>query len=477
MNLDARRRLLARYRSRLSTIFVVYILVWLTLTAVNRSTVRVQPCTDVSRDEFVNIQQLLTNDDCMTQDWNQGLMSCRHIRRPRADAVNIRNDRWQFDKTLGNAVEVIVYSAYYDDRPILGHQAWVRILGVAKLKERQTEVFCQLWYDGLLSPYVTRAVLLKTGRAHGYRFNRSSYVQYLVSCQLPWHKPVPSHVTLAADGRCADSGIYLPIQRPFSGFGFEHEFGACVAIAFGTVPVPEFVEWVELNRLFGVTEFNIYDAGMRNMTDIFEYYARIGILRVHRMPPAVHDVTMDGVKLSSPASLNDCMLRNMYRYRFVVVIDFDEHIVPKLDDTYRDMMVRIDADNRLPVPFHTYTFRNAYFFLDLLPDMTHSSSLRSAIYRKRVEYSRKGFSPKSFVDPRQCLSVFNHYCYHRLVQTGPAYLDVNSSIAACHHYRKCKLANNGCRNIANESMIDDTAIRFKDRLQLAVEQVLRDSYL
>jgi len=61
----------------------------------------------------------------------------------------------------------------------------------------------------------------------------------------------------------------------------------CVAIAFGRIPTPVFVEWMELTWMLGVREFNVYDAGMVNMSDVFDYYTRRGWLRVHHMPPPV----------------------------------------------------------------------------------------------------------------------------------------------------------------------------------------------
>jgi len=90
---------------------------------------------------------------------------------------------------------------------------------------------------------------------------------------------------------------------------------------------------------------------------------------------------MDSVKLASPASLNDCMMRNVYRYRFAVVIDFDEVIVPRFHDDYSQLVRHVDAQHRaLP---HTYTFHNAYFFVDLSPDVQQSAHMRTARFLRR----------------------------------------------------------------------------------------------
>ena len=83
----------------------------------------------------------------------------------------------------------------------------------------------------------------------------------------------------------------------------------------------------------------------------------------------------------------------------------------------------------------------------------------------------KVWAPKSFVDPLRCQSVFNHFCYISLAKGSPLY--VNSSIAASHHYRMCGFEEVECKDMYTTAEVDDTALRFKDRLQPKVEEVLK----
>ena len=204
------------------------------------------------------------------------------MRRPMAGSVRT-NGPWQIQDT-GND-KLVLYSAFYDDRPAVGVTPWLRILGVAKLDSRT--YYCHLWYQGWEAPYVTTVVVNVTGRNFGYVINKIRYVQYLFSCQLPGVEPVPSHVSIVVD-RSAQSTVYLPVERPVRAEP-DIEFGVCVAIAFGNIPTPMFVEWIELTWMLGVREFNVYDAGMVNMSAVFDYYTRRGWLKVHQMPPPVHD--------------------------------------------------------------------------------------------------------------------------------------------------------------------------------------------
>jgi len=46
----------------------------------------------------------------------------------------------------------------------------------------------------------------------------------------------------------------------------------------------------------------------------------------------------------------------------VIVVDFDEIIVPRLQKTYSAMIAHVDITLNRTSSDHTYTFRNAYFF-------------------------------------------------------------------------------------------------------------------
>ena len=216
---------------------------------------------------------------------------CPDTQRPLPESLRT-NGRWQVQDTGYN--KLVLYSAFYDDRPSIGLAPWIRVIGVAQ-RERKTQ-YCYIWYHGCKAPYVSPVIARVSGRSDGYTINGTRYVQYLFSCRLAGVEPVPSHVSIVAD-LCAQSTIYLPVERPVRAEP-DIEFGVCVSISFGNIPTPLFVEWMELTWMLGVREFNVYDAGMVNMSDVFDYYTRRGWLRVHQMPPPVPAETF----LRSPSS-------------------------------------------------------------------------------------------------------------------------------------------------------------------------------
>jgi Glycosyltransferase family 92 len=219
----------------------------------------------------------------LEEELTVGMKNCPTISRPQANTERT-SASWQRQETTNSII--IAYSAFYDDRPVVGLTPWIRIQGVASLPDANATIYCHIWFSGCSLPYVTQSAYIFTGRKRGYILNNKKYVQYMFSCRLPGSEPVPSHVSLVAADMCSNSAIYLPVEKPVRSEP-DHEFGVCVAISFGSVPTEEFVEWIELNRLLGVTEINIYDAGMVNMSTVFDYYTKQGILKVHPMPPPV----------------------------------------------------------------------------------------------------------------------------------------------------------------------------------------------
>ena len=101
---------------------------------------------------------------------------------------------------------------------------------------------------------------------------------------------------------------------------------------------------------------------------------------------------LNAAKLGSSASLSDCMMRNAYRYRYMLIIDFDEFIVPRLHGNYTHLIRHISLKYPPHSQPHTYTFRNTYFFLDLKPDVQQPAHMRTASFRQRVPPSPTGVS-------------------------------------------------------------------------------------
>ena len=70
---------------------------------------------------------------------------------------------------------------------------------------------------------------------------------------------------------------------------------------------------------------------------MLQRYAADGIVKLEISVPPLPAIQSDDkavVETNMPPYLNDCLYRNLYRYRYVVVTDMDEMIVPRQYDNY-----------------------------------------------------------------------------------------------------------------------------------------------
>jgi len=266
-------------------------------------------------------QQLLEESD-IPAAIREGLSRCPNVpARPSESRIIRVESVWQLQR-IGTEL-IYIYTAYYDDRPAAGVLPSIRILALSTFR-REVPIYCAVWYQADITsrPLVVRATVnYEAGTGYGY--DRQVYREYAYICPLPVAgEPFPTHVSVSSE-TCAEHTRYttlVEVRRTPRTETPPIEFGVCVTAGYGYVPAEVLVEWVELNRMFGVAEFNLYDTWYAsNMSATFEYYTSRGLLLVHQLPhPRANHSSwfFNKVRNVRIIALNDCQLRNMYRYRY-----------------------------------------------------------------------------------------------------------------------------------------------------------------
>ena len=374
---------------------------------------------------------------------------------------------------------LLAYSAIFDNRPSTGSVPVVRIQAVTSNENEKLN--CYFQHSNLTLSRGREVMRHIGGRMHSIHGVKYAQIQY--TCPLPCNELRPGSITLATGKCCHSNHNFIPIHYPEHSdlaeppSSWTHTFGICVAATFGRLQPEIFVEWVEFYRMMGVTEIHMYNASVSSSNDqMFQYYVRHGVLVFHNVTIPVDDVTFEGVSLVTIAYFNDCMLRNMYRYKYLIVIDVDEFLVPRTTSNFTGLFAAIDAKEGLKEQWYSYTFRNTYFFAHFPEDTSQPSYLRTLRFRHRIEPSPFLYAGKSAVDPRRCLSVFNHYCYIRFPNTPSRWtIDVDPELARSHHYRKCEFKSDTCRNYVSNKTLDDVMRRYEDELKQRVFSVLNSN--
>ena len=359
---------------------------------------------------------------------------------------------------------MMLYRAYYDDRyDLMGYQ-YVRVLTVTAISSGT--VYCQLWYEASRFPHVVQAT--PTFMGDWSNVNGATYREVMYNCKLDGGSRRPMKVSLSLRP-CTHSSSLLPVVQPDKARSgpFEQEVGICVPASMKQLNNPHrIVEWVETNRMFGVSEIHVYYNSLQHeVKRVLEHYQNEGFMHLHYHPLPFDVVEDDSFRSSSLISINDCMYRNMYRLKYMVVLDTEENVIPRLDYNYKQMLNRIDTGLQISSA-PSYTFKNAYFWFDFAPIPNVREKLQSLQYRKRVSLNLPLFGGKSFLDPRKCLSVFNHFCNIKIPQLGSNWtVEVHPNIALTHHYKKCNFEPETCERMVSAQEEDDTMLRFQRALR------------
>ena len=140
----------------------------------------------------------------------------------------------------------------------------------------------------------------------------------------------------------------LPVLNSDSGTGtFEvnsTQVGVCVKpMHFHYNKTLELIEFLELNQIFGVTRFTLYrDTVSEQVQCVLKHYEQLGTIEVLPWDLKIEsqtEIRTEGLF----AALNDCLYRNMNRFRYLMLIDFDEFIVPHMNMTIPQMLAHVDS--------------------------------------------------------------------------------------------------------------------------------------
>ncbi|RWS26278.1 hypothetical protein B4U80_00416 [Leptotrombidium deliense] len=204
-------------------------------------------------------------------------------------------------------------------------------------------------------------------------------------------------------------------------------------------------------------------------------YVRAGIVTV--LPWTLNITSQKEIRTEGLfAALNDCLYRTMYSFKYVLMIDLDEYIIPHIDSNYFQLISRINSVNNNDLRGGAYSFQNAFFYL-LWPDdsnFTQSSmssfdlSTLRKTRRKQKLHNHKQRS-KLIVVPERVVEVGNHFVWEFV----PRYQMVNIAprVAFLHHYRICEYGGNEC--VKSSSVVDKRAHFWSHSLIETVEKMYK----
>lgn len=350
-------------------------------------------------------------------------------------------DQWQ--PVIGPKEKSRVYSAFYESRLEIGKL--VRIIGAAQTNNAEP-LYCALWFieDGKLKLLMTPAI----NRAIRENWNLR-YSAYYLLCPLGNHtvpvavsilkKKLPAKKTNQEanevqlrpeeDEKEADEfvfhalGNFVLVQNNLKS-KHNDKIAVCVKpLHYEYNKLDNMIEFIELNRILGVDHFLFYNHTVGPKVDcLLNRFVKetnlVTVLGWQNLDMKTQDeIRTEGIF----ASLNDCLYRTMYKFKYVLMIDLDEFIVPHLDDNLKVLLDRLTNYSVSKDRVGAFSFQNGFFYLQWFDDrayskLTKSNDDRLPVYlttlaktRRRATLHNHRERSKLIVKPEAVVEVGNHF--------------------------------------------------------------------
>ncbi|XP_015904753.1 beta-1,4-galactosyltransferase galt-1 [Parasteatoda tepidariorum] len=375
----------------------------------------------------------------------------RELKYEENDTVTVEHeDFWQ---SVSNAKDkFFVYSAYYDDR----RTKWVRVIAAARTRLAD-KVFCRFSFskgDSLTVVGINRLI----------RENWNlKYSAYFILC--PLKQPlIPTHVSIIKQSETLLTvGNKLLVRNNKKLYKKPEGVAVCIKpLHYEYNKVKNLIEFIELNRIMGVNHFVLYNHTVGpDVECILKKYVTEGVVTV--LPWQLDIVSQKEIRTEGLfAALNDCLYRTMYRFRYVLMIDLDEYVIPHKNNSLKVMLEYLLRKN--PDRTGAFSFQNAFFYLQW-PDDSSAVSLPYKLLtlqkttRKSKFHAHKQRS-KCVILPERVVEMGNHFVWEFI--TGKTMMNIPPDVGFLHHYRVCEFGGNDCINTTH--VTDRRSYAWKDAM-------------
>ncbi|XP_072381051.1 uncharacterized protein [Diabrotica undecimpunctata] len=402
--------------------------------------------------------------------------------------IEYRNSYWQIQNTSNGTF--LLFNAYLDTRSENTLGPTVRIVGMIDRYKINLPTYCQFWFNDTNNPVIVKTYEHKIIWWFG-KPQKGYFIPYLISCVLPKQlsKQVPESISLV-ERECdtATNRLRVIYDNP----GKKEDFAVCVkGLSFPNDISSRLSEWIELLNATGVNKIFFYELYTHpNIRKILNYYEKIGKIQVTpiTLPGGASNVPFlqhfylqkqsIRKRLNEIVPYNDCYYRNMYRYKYIIVIDTDEVIVPMKDDNLNALMHRVKMKLLAKGKIErgaAYTVTNAHFVNRTTQDKTIPKHMYMLRHTYRDEKMHAKDFLKSIVNTEKVLTLFNHFPLGCL-KPGPCLkYHIDSEDAHLQHYREnCKVK---CKEEQQSIVTDESIWKYKDIVIKRVKNTLADTGL
>ncbi|RZC40122.1 Glyco transf 92 domain containing protein [Asbolus verrucosus] len=395
--------------------------------------------------------------------------------------LTFKNDYWQTQKTSNGTFHL--FNAYWDDR----NGSTIRIVGIYDQYLPKTKFYCQFWYYHIDKPLLVQSQKLFWLWRPGWGADRKGWNHpYLITCPVPYAtKEVPMSVSLV-ENFCDKATNNLKIFHK----EVEEKKNFVVCVKGLDFPYEDnslrLAEWIELLNILGAEKVHFYEFSVHASTKkLLDYYVEQGKVEVTPLTvvgdfsnqPNLQHIFLHRKRtdrrLQEVIPYNDCLYKHLGEFKYVVLLDTDEVIVPA-SGTWVELIATFQ---RIFGESVSYMARNVYFldshqhrhrWFEGIPKYMH---MLQHVYRAE-NYTKPGHFVKGFHDTGRVLALHNHYPLECLGECSAG--EINMTFAHLQHYRRdCAQDVDDCLQMKLNSIVDTRVWNFKEELIERVTAVVK----
>ena len=268
----------------------------------------------------------------------------------------------------------LVYSAFYDKRDI--KDPVIRVIGITR-KTNSESVKCRLYGNntGLYSPFVditAEIVIVPLQQIRSIKYHDCHVLCHLnlipeissesvpesvsiisLSMGTPNKKREKNKQKLGRNKRKLEHNLKtdklinrLPVinAKNDSTRTFRKNLGMCIKPLHSNYnKIIELITFFEFNKILGISKFTVYTESVSDgVKCVLDYYETQGNLVLEWNLPSRIAINRDIYHRAALSALNDCIYRNMNEFDYLVQIDVDEFIIPRMQESIPEMLMYLE---------------------------------------------------------------------------------------------------------------------------------------
>lgn len=369
--------------------------------------------------------------------------------------------------------KTFVLNAFFEHRT---HNMSLRLISIVWRPEKTIHHCLLCCQDRLFTSLAKRTI----HNSHfGFPYGTGDFL-----CDIP-EDCEPTHAGLVSEDFDPEHVTFVPIlNRVPRESSFPVNFTVCLSTMFGGYNnVLQFVQAMEMYRLLGAQRVVVYKTNCsRDMEEVLHYYKdEVGLVEVFPWPIDTHiKVSSSWLATKSPGdlhyygqipALNDCLYRNMYQTKYLLLHDPDEIILPVDNNTWGELLSTLEIKYGNKANFY---FENNVFPIEKTDESSRFNlsewatipGINFLLHVLREPILKSHYKTgKLIINPRTVFEISVHGVKRQNSRT----VEVSSHLGRLYHIRRRKNGKLKSRDFVR----DEGLLRFAPQMIRKVVHSLR----